>query len=184
MDIKLFKLLIDSIGTSTNENLYGILKGIPKFGNVAGELYKSVKQGIADYKVENAVDIKGAYYQSLIKKIKAKDKPQFMNCVILPSVNAVLFTEEQKQQLYEILNLERESNENTRIIVEFIDKYLEGNAIINEDYEIGNNYISIYFSFAYGNEIYPYEEQPIISFIEAVNHLLEQEIFKDYLIFG
>ena len=55
-----------------------------------------------------------------------------------------------------------------------------------EDYEIGDNYISFnFFMDMLDNEVgYTYDEEPMIALANALNSILEQNIFKDYIIYG
>ena len=73
------------------------------------------------------------------------------------------------------------------MVVDFVSTYTGGDIYQGEDYEIGDNYFSFNFFMEWlddEEEGYPYDEEPMKALAKALNSLLGQEIFKDYIIFG
>lgn len=190
MDKKNVKLLLGCVAKSAIENIPKILREIPAVGGIVSESYKAVIDGINDYEKRRKSDaktvenIKKNCYQIIVEEAKIARKPEFMSCVIFPAINGTAFSREQQEWIDSILNLEVNGDEESiGVVAEFIDNYLGGSIYLNEDYEIGDNYISFNFSFDFGDEEYLYNEQPMISLVKAINNLLGQAVFKDYLIY-
>lgn len=198
MDKKKVKLLLSCITKSAFENMSEILEKIPTVGGVLSESYKAVLKGVRDYQqhqtAEQEAKLKKQCYDLIIKEAKADQKPKYMSCVLFPCKDGASLSEEQQEILDCLFNGDIEGGENLSddveslgVIVDFTDVYFGGGMSCGEDYEIGDNYISFNFfmDMLDDDEVgYVYDEEPMIALANALNSILEQNIFKDYIIYG
>lgn len=180
-------LCLKCIAKKGYTHLPGILECVPGAGKLLSEVSKIMIEGIED--AQKISEINKKIYNLAINAEKAEEKPEYMSSVVLPCINGELLTEEQQGQIADILSLEVDCDEAGMIetVAGFIGTYMGGDACINEDYEIGDNYINLNFcmeTLDYSEEGYDYDERPVQELVTAFNSLLGQKLFKDYVIYG
>lgn len=74
--------------------------------------------------------------------------------------------------------LEGESEEEAEIISGFVSDYMGGTVSEGDDYSIGDDYVSLNFM---EYDEYPYDEEPLCQFMQALNRLAGCEAF-DYFV--
>ncbi len=111
-----------------------------------------------------------------------------MDCVIFNCAVGKKLSENQKNDLYSILerSFENGDEESLEYIVYFIDKYMGGDISLDgeEDCEIGDTYISFNFFGAEAIDEHPYNEVDLQCLMEVLNKLLGEKVFDYFFASG
>ncbi|MBD5486697.1 MAG: hypothetical protein HDR18_14460 [Lachnospiraceae bacterium] len=176
----IFKLLA-CVGKATARKLPEIIEPLPVYGKVLGGALAAFRQGIDDYhnqkiSAEEYGQIKSAFDDTVKKEAAQVKPPTFMDCVIFRCKSGYTLSDAQRGMLADVF--EGEEDEETGIISGFIEDYMGGMISEDEDYSIGDDYVSLNFT---EYDEYPYDEEVLCQLKQALNRLIGCDAF-DYFV--
>lgn len=175
-----FELLV-CVGKATAEKLPEIVEPLPIYGKALSNALAAVRKGIDDYRSHRISSgeynqIKSAFHDAARKEAAQAEPPSFMDCVIFQCKPGYTLSDTQRDMLADAL--EGESEEEAEIISGFVSDYMGGTVSEGDDYSIGDDYVSLNFM---EYDEYPYDEEPLCQFMQALNRLVDCEAF-DYFV--
>lgn len=185
MRSELMKVLM-CIGNEASENLPEILEPFSKYGKSIGTMIKAVKDGIDNYNKSKAEQLVADVKDEIKEMLNQTTTPNYMECVMYSCRKGYVLTQEQQENLSCILSRDFESDdtESLSVIGNFIGAYMGGSIEVDseDDCSIGCDYLCL--NFFVDEDEYPYNEDDIRQFMDAVNKLLGVDAFDFYVVDG
>lgn len=182
---ELIKLLM-CIGSEASENLPEIVEPFSKYGKSIGTMIKAVKDGIDNYNKSKTEQLVSDVKDEIKEMLNQTTRPNYMDCVMYSCKKGYILTEEQQDDLACILAHEFESDdvESLFVIGSFIGDYMGGHIEVDseDDCSIGCDYLCL--NFFVEEDEYPYNEDAIRQFMNAINTLLGVDAFDYYVVDG
>lgn len=177
--------VIQAMGNATVEELPNILEPFTKYGKSIQSVIKIVREGLRNAKnLEEKMQVCKTAKEQLLELNAQYGPPNYMNSVLYICKDGVFLTTPRQEKLKQILQQELQSDDERSclLIAEFIRQYMGGEIDVEsiDECSIGNDYLSFYF-FDDGVNEYPYDEEALKLIMEAINSLMEEEIFDNYV---
>ena len=179
----IFKLL-DCVGRATARKLPEIVEPLPVCGKTLSNALSAVRQGIDDYcnqriSPEEYGRIQAAFHETAREEAAQAVPPAFMDCVIFQCKPGCTLTDAQQGMLADALEGEAEEENDT--VIGFISRYMGGSVWRDDDYYIGDDYVSLNFM---EYDEYPYDGEALSQLQEALNEVVGCEAFQYFVASG
>ena len=179
----IFKLL-DCVGRATARKLPEIVEPLPVCGKTLSNALSAVRQGIDDYRnqrisPEEYGRIQAAFHETAREEAAQAVPPAFMDCVIFQCKPGCTLTDAQQGMLADALEGEAEEENDT--VIGFISRYMGGSVWRDDDYYIGDDYVSLNFM---EYDEYPYDGEALSQLQEALNEVVGCEAFQYFVASG
>lgn len=179
-----FNELLKCIGRRTKEALPEIIKLVPVLGKPLEIAARVLEQGYADYKNQKISNTElqqvETKFNDIVKEEALKIKPPiYMDCAIFRCKMGSFMSDEQQELLANVF--EHEIEDDTGMIDSFFDDYMIADPQRDDDYYVGEDYVSLNFS-DYNN--FPYDRDSLCRLQQGLNAFLGADLFDYFVAFG